>query len=93
MSKVLLAGIVGGIGGLTRGVVGMMKAMALERNVNWRYWILTACISVVIGVFTGLIFNYDLRLSALSGYAGTDVVEGIYKSFKVEKVIAVEKTA
>jgi hypothetical protein len=33
-----------------------------------------------------LIFNFDYRLALLAGYAGTDILEGIYKSFKVDKV-------
>ena len=40
----------------------------------------------MIGTFTGLIFNFDPRLSLLAGYAGTDILEGIYKSFAVSKV-------
>ena len=34
----------------------------------------------------GLIFNFDWRLALLAGYAGTDILEGIYKSFAVQKV-------
>ena len=47
---------------------------------------ITVLVALVIGIFTGLIFNFDYRLSLLAGYAGTDILEGIYKSFKVEKV-------
>jgi len=43
-------------------------------------------VAIVIGVFVGIIFNFDYRLSLLAGYAGTDILEGIYKSFKVDKV-------
>jgi hypothetical protein len=42
-------------------------------------------IALVIGVFVGIVFNFDPRLSLLSGYAGTDILEGIYKSFAVQK--------
>ena len=44
---------------------------------------------MIIGVFTGIVFNFDPRLSLLAGYAGTDILEGIYKSFKTEKVMVV----
>ena len=64
----LLPALLGGVGGLTRGLVGLMKALSL------------------LGVFTGMIFNFDYRLSLLAGYAGTDILEGIYKSFAVSKV-------
>ena len=48
-------------------------------------------VAVVIGVFTGIIFNFDYRLSLLAGYAGTDILEGIYKSFSVSKVYVRKK--
>ena len=53
------------------------------------YWAITVTIAMIIGVFTGIVFNFDPRLSLLAGYAGTDILEGIYKSFKTEKVLVV----
>jgi len=86
MDPIFLAGLLGGIGGLTRGVVGLLKALSLRRRILWLYYFITVIIAMIIGIFTGLIFNFDYRLSLLAGYAGTDILEGIYKSFKVEKV-------
>lgn len=82
----LLAAILGGVGGLTRGFIGLLKALSLKRKVLWGYYAITVMIAVVIGIFTGIIFNFDTRLSLLAGYAGTDILEGIYKSFNVQKV-------
>jgi len=90
MNPIFLSGLLGGVGGLTRGVIGLLKVLALKRRIIWYYWLITALISVIIGVFTGLVFNFDPRLSLLAGYAGTDILEGIYKSFKTEKVIMKE---
>ena len=86
MNEILLAGILGGVGGLTRGVVGLLKALSLRRRILWLYYFITVLIAVIIGIFTGIIFNFDTRLSLLAGYAGTDILEGIYKSFAVQKV-------
>ena len=86
MNGVLLAGLLGGIGGLTRGVVGLLKALSLRRRILWGYYAITVFIAIVIGTFVGIIFNFDTRLSLLAGYAGTDILEGIYKSFNVQKV-------
>ena len=86
MDVTLLAGLLGGIGGLTRGFVGLMKALSLRRRILWGYYVITVLIAVIIGVFVGIIFNFDTRLSLLAGYAGTDILEGIYKSFSVQKV-------
>ena len=82
----MLAGLLGGIGGLTRGVVGLLKALSLRRRIIWTYYAITVGIAIIIGVFIGIIFDFDPRLSLLAGYAGTDILESIYKSFKVGKV-------
>ena len=91
MDTIILSGFLGGIGGLTRGVVGLLKALSLRRRIIWIYYTITVIVSMIIGVFVGIIFNFDVRLSLLSGYAGTDILEGIYKSFAVKKVYVVKK--
>jgi len=86
MEEVWISAILGGIGGLTRGVVGLLKAISLKRKILWSYYFITVAIAVIIGIFVGSVFNFDKRLSLLAGYAGTDILEGIYKSFSVQKV-------
>lgn len=88
MNELVLAGLLGGIGGLTRGIIGLLKALAVKMRIIWSYWAITVAIAMIIGVFTGSVFNFDPRLSLLAGYAGTDILEGIYKSFKAEKATA-----
>ena len=85
MEPILLAAILGGTGGLTRGVVGLLKALSLRRRILWNYYIITVFIALIIGIFVGILFDFDPRLSLLAGYAGTDILEGIYKSFAVSK--------
>lgn len=86
MDSILLAAILGGVGGLTRGFVGLLKALSLRRKILWDYYSITVIIAIVVGIFVGIIFDFDPRLSLLSGYAGTDILEGIYKSFSIQKV-------
>jgi fluoride ion exporter CrcB/FEX len=83
---IFLPALLGGIGGLTRGVIGLLKALSLRRKILWGYYLITVVVALIVGVFIGLIFNFDYRLSLLAGYAGTDIIEGIYKSFAVQKV-------
>lgn len=86
IEQIALPAILGAVGGLTRGFVGLLKALSMRRKILWGYYAITIVVAFIIGIFTGLIFNFDYRLSLLAGYAGTDILEGIYKSFKVEKV-------
>ena len=86
LQSVILPAALGGIGGLTRGLIGLLKALSLRRRILWGYYLITVTVAAIIGIFTGIIFNFDYRLSLLAGYAGTDILEGIYKSFKVEKI-------
>jgi len=85
LEGITLAGLLGGVGGLTRSFIGLLKALSLRRKILWAYYTITLLIAVTIGVFIGIIFDFDPRLSLLAGYAGTDILEGIYKSFKVQK--------
>ncbi len=91
LEQLILPAVLGGVGGLTRGFIGLLKALSLRRNILWGYYAITVVIAFVIGIFTGLVFNFDYRLSLLAGYAGTDILEGIYKSFKVDKTYIVKK--
>ena len=91
LNQLILPALLGGVGGLTRGLIGLLKALSLRRRILWGYYAITVIIALTIGVFTGLIFNFDYRLSLLAGYAGTDILEGIYKSFAVQKVYVAPK--
>lgn len=86
IQQLILPALLGGVGGLTRGFIGLLKALSLRRRILWGYYAIIVAVAVVIGIFVGIIFNFDYRLSLLAGYAGTDILEGIYKSFKVSKV-------
>jgi fluoride ion exporter CrcB/FEX len=86
LNDIVYPALLGSIGGLTRGIVGLLKAMSLRRKILWGYYAITVVVAAIIGVFVGIVFNFDYRLSLLAGYAGTDILEGIYKSFAVQKV-------
>jgi len=86
INALVASGALGFLGGLIRVLVGVFKSIAVKRKVYWSYAVFTAIVAGLIGIMTGIIFSFDPRLSILAGYAGTDILEGIYKSFKVEKV-------
>lgn len=84
---IIYASLFGLIGGSVRVIIGVLKALALNRKVLWGYWIIAIILGGLVGLVTGSIFSFDYRLSVLSGYAGTDILEAVYKSFKVDKFI------
>ena len=86
LTEILLAGLFGLVGGLARSVAGLLKVMSIKMKLRWSYWTLNAIISGIIGILVGMIFSFDYRASALGGFAGLDVLEGIYKAFAVQKV-------
>ena len=57
MDGVVLAGLLGGIGGLTRGVVGLLKALSLRRRIIWTYYTITVVIAVIIGMLAIAFFK------------------------------------
>ncbi len=91
MDELFLPALLGAVGGFVRASVGLLKAMTLKKKINWEYWGLTVIIACAIGIFTGIIFNFDYRLSLLAGYAGTDLLESVYKSFKATPVYILPK--
>jgi fluoride ion exporter CrcB/FEX len=80
----LLYGLFGGLGGLARSMLGLWKAISKKKKVRWDYWLITILTSIVIGIFVGLLFAPDYKLALLTGYAGTDIIEGIVKATKIK---------
>src|SRR3990167_8190616 len=57
MDPILLAGLLGAIGGLTRGVVGLLKALSLRRRIIWSYYLITVFTAIIIGIFVGIVLT------------------------------------
>ncbi|MBT3304282.1 hypothetical protein HN592_04035 [Candidatus Woesearchaeota archaeon] len=84
--ELALAALFGGAGGLLRAIVGVFKAIKEKKKLDVKHFLLTALFGVLIGMVTGMLLNFfDWRLPFISGYAGTDVLEGIVKIFKSGK--------
>lgn len=80
MAEVFIFVAVGLLGGITRAIYGLLKALNNGIEVNTWYFIITLIISAIIGGLLGLVFDVDYRISALAGYVGTDVLENIFKN-------------
>ena len=76
----------GFIGGVVRALVGISKSKAFKKKFDAQYLLFTLITSGVIGMFAGMLVSGDYRLVLLAGYAGTDFLEGLYKTkFRLEK--------
>ena len=70
------------MGGLVRGLVGIYKAYATSPatfKFDWKYFTFSIAISVITGQLAGVVFNTDWRTSLLAGYAGSDLLDSLYK--------------
>ncbi len=81
-------GLFGFIGGLTRAFVGILKYRLPKKKGKFKPIELafTIIASGIIGLFCGLLVATDFKLSLLAGYAGTDLIEGIYKIRRKQKI-------
>ena len=75
----LTSAIFGLIGGIVRGVVGIVKSRQRKKRFNPWYFLFSVLVSGVIGMFAGMLWNNDYKVSLLAGYAGIDLIESIYK--------------
>ena len=72
--------IFGLFGGIIRSIVGMFKHKVFsgkEKFKSGKFW-LSIFASGLIGLFCVLLTVEDYRILLLAGYAGTDLIQGIY---------------
>lgn len=70
---------VGILGGFARACYGLLKAMTMGLEVNFRAFITTLVMAGVIGGLLGFVVDMDLHVAALAGYVGTDFLENLVK--------------
>jgi len=85
MNETLIAAAVGCIGGLTRSSVGIIKAKTRNDKIRLGYVGRTMRLSAVSGTFMGIIFSFNPLVSFISGYVGSDILEGAHFAFKKTK--------
>jgi len=71
----------GGLGGLARSCVGLIKALRNDVDINWKYTISTVFSSAIIGMVAGFLFDSNYKMSLVSGYIGMDLLESVYKIY------------
>lgn len=88
MNPLIQSAIFGAIGGITRAFVGLLKYYRVQPKKKGKFsfseFSFTIIASAIIGLFMGLLIATNFALSLLAGYAGTDLIESIYKIYKVK---------
>ena len=74
----------GFFGGAVRVLVGLCKNKVFfgkQKFNSGKFWF-TIIASGLIGLFCSLLMMDDFRIALLAGYAGTDVIQGLYRTAK-----------
>ncbi len=83
----LMACVFGCMGGLIRSMISLLNSKVKKKVIIWKYWMISTTVSGIVGAFMGIVLGFGLAISFLAGYAGLDIIDGIYKTFKSQKVI------
>ncbi len=82
--ELYLLAVFGIFGGLVRALVGLFKHKVFTGKEKFKTgkFVFTLVVSGIIGLFCALLLIDDYRIALLAGYAGTDLIQGIYKITK-----------
>lgn len=67
-----------------RSLVGLLKHKVFsgkEKFKNGKFWF-NIILSGLIGMFCALLMIDDFRIALLAGYAGTDLIQGLYRTIR-----------
>ncbi|MBU1256176.1 hypothetical protein KKA49_00635 [Patescibacteria group bacterium] len=78
MISILLGGLFGGV---LRGLLGISKTLVTkkEESINYQWFFLNIAVAAVIGLLAATMMGGDFRIALLAGYAGSDLLEGLFK--------------
>jgi fluoride ion exporter CrcB/FEX len=78
----MLSIIAGGIvGGALRGVMGIAKTLVTKKEdkINYGWFFVSIAVAMAIGVIAATFMGGGFEVALLAGYAGSDVLEGLFK--------------
>jgi len=74
--------IVGGlVGGALRGIMGIAKTLVTkqEEAINYGWLLVSIFVAMIIGVIAATFMGGGFEVALLAGYAGSDLLEGLFK--------------
>lgn len=78
--------LIGALGGILRSAVGVRKAFLQKRKLVPAYFIVTVLGAAIIGAILGSVIGMNKAIALFAGYAGTDLLEGLAKSFRLAPI-------
>ena len=86
LTTILSSALWGLLGALARVLISLGEAKQLRRAISIRGFALYAFIVLITGTFVGIVFNFGKAGSFIGGYAGLDLMEALYKTFKGREI-------
>jgi len=74
--------IVGGlVGGALRGIMGIAKTLVTKQEevINYGWLLVSIFVAMIIGVIAATFMGGGFEVALLAGYAGSDLLEGLFK--------------
>jgi len=78
MFSIILGGLVGGA---LRGVMGIAKSLITKKEdkINYGWLFVIIAVAMAIGVIAATFMGGGFEIALLAGYAGSDLLEGLFK--------------
>ena len=83
MPDLFIPALYGFLGGFARALIGSMKSLRRKEKFRWKYFLFTLIEASLVGMVAGFIYSKDPKVAVAVGYAGTDILEGLYKLRKL----------
>ena len=85
-NEMIQFGVIGGLGGVLRAIVGVRKSYLKKKKFKLNYFLATVIGAIIIGIIVGATVGVNNAVALFAGYAGTDLLEGLAKSFKLAPI-------
>jgi len=88
MSSLIIAASFGIFGALMRVAVDYIKCFVFKQKMKVRGVLFYGVSAIIIGAFLGIVLDFGWAIGFLSGYAGLDILDGLYKVARKIKITA-----